>query len=76
MSEWVSEQFLNGTSAQYTLYSARQIKSRKEFEYEYQVIKNTVNELQYKNEHSRLNTITEINLCNKTKYIVGVDRFK
>ena len=27
VSEWVSEQFLNGTSAQYRLYSAIQIKS-------------------------------------------------
>ena len=30
---WVSEQLLNGTSAQYRLYSARQIKSWKEIEY-------------------------------------------
>jgi len=34
-----------------------------------------VNELQYTNEHSRLNMIIEVNLFNKIKCIVGVDRF-
>ena len=38
----------------------------------YQVIKNTVNELQYTNEHSRLNMIiVEISLFNEIKYAVG-----
>ena len=42
----------------------------------YQVIKNTATELLYTNECSRLNMIIEVNLFNKIKYIVGIDRFK